>query len=401
MPLSEKDKLSHEDIKALMDNPSADMKIQVIEKLSHQYNEKELTSSQVQLAEQIFRLLMKQAEIEVRKALSENLMTSDVIPADVVNTLARDVEEVSLPILEFSEVLSDDDLVDIIQSTKTHQAQLAIASRSNVSQEVSGALVETHDAEVVETLLHNDQADISDTDLEQVVDEFAESKQVVESVITRNVLPPRIVEHLTKTVSTAIQKDLETKYKKSFSDIRELFQESGEVAALTFMGMDKADKDLLLMIDDLERHGQLLMALQPGSGVLSQMLDKSEKEGCATPLAALAVGHLRLFEITMARFTGVPFSNVRKLVADDEAGLKALYERASLPPKLYEAVQVVVRVIKFMEKEARRESGARACDDLPHFIKLLMQAANEKRFHGLSYFITAIRKNMKSAQEDW
>ena len=56
------------------------------------------------LAEDIFRIMVKDAEVRVRQALADNLKENLDLPRDVARALANDVDSVSLPIIQFSEV---------------------------------------------------------------------------------------------------------------------------------------------------------------------------------------------------------------------------------------------------------------------------------------------------------
>lgn len=154
----ESDKLSKKDIELLTKEGSSEDKSKVIEKISSQYGKGGFSDSETSLAEEVFRLLLKYSEIGVRKSIAENLMNVDYIPRDILLSLAKDIEDVSQPILEFSDLLTDDDLLDIISSTENPSAQVSIASRASLSEQVSGALVDTKRDEVVENLLNNSGA---------------------------------------------------------------------------------------------------------------------------------------------------------------------------------------------------------------------------------------------------
>ena len=396
----DKEKLSQDDIKALMEHPDTDTKIDVIKKLSKQYTTEDFTDAQVKLAEQIFRLLLRQAEIEVRRALSENIMYSRMIPHDVVLSLAKDVEEVALPVLEFSEVLTDDDLIEIIKSTEKIASKIAIAKREHVSKNVSTALIDVKDEDVVDTLLQNEGAEIADKSFKTVVDTFPHSERIVESMITHGSIPSTIITQMTEKVSGVIQKKLEKKYKGSFNEISTFFQESSEVASLKFMGMRSIDNELMDLVDDLEREKKLEQALHPVHGMLTQLLDGMEQLGKLTPISALAMGHLTLFEISLSRLTGVPHHNVHKLAQDSEGGLTALYEKAQLPPKLFDAIKFVVEVIREMNKEAEETGMPKAREDLNVMIKNIINQSKGKKIKNLAHFISIVRHHIESGKKD-
>ena len=64
-----------------------------------------------EIAEQIFRLLVKDTALAVREALAARIKNNPEIPRDIVLHMAADVEQVAVPVLEASAVFSDADLV--------------------------------------------------------------------------------------------------------------------------------------------------------------------------------------------------------------------------------------------------------------------------------------------------
>ena len=96
------------------------------------FMESPLTDSERCHAEDVLRELSQSVELRVRETLSEQLKTSKILPHDIAIVLANDVESVALPILEFSEVLTDADLVEIVKS-KVAPQQSAVARRERRS----------------------------------------------------------------------------------------------------------------------------------------------------------------------------------------------------------------------------------------------------------------------------
>lgn len=393
--------LSKDDITALINNPDADTKIRVIEKISDQYSSAKFSKSQSELAEQIFRLLCQQAEVEVRKALSENLMSNTSIPHDIVLSLARDVEEVSAPVLEFSEILTEQDLLEIIQSTEKKQILMSVSSRSTVQESVSDALVDKKVEDVTGNLIKNDGARIAQQTFEKAIQDNSDSEEIAEAILKRATVPTKVIELMTRTVSAAISKKLESKYKKSFKEINQFFKESAEVAALKFQESKPIDDDLIKVVDDLEERGLLEDALHPMHGMLTQLLDGLEQMGHVSPIAALQRGHLTLFEVMLARATSVPITNVHKLVVDTEGGLRALYERAQLPANIYDAVRFITTIILRINDEARKNKKPLSHNNLTLLIKYIVQASHGTNIPGLAKFVERMRENVERTQSEW
>lgn len=394
-------KLSSDDVKMLTQGGNVDTKIKVIDKISGQYANKTFSDKEKGLADEIFRLLLKYAEVGVRKSLSENLMNTDAVPRDILLSLAKDIDDVSRPILEFSEILTDEDLVDIVKTSGSKDKQIAISKRDGLSQTVSGALVDVNEADVITSLLENATAQVSDQDYNKIIDNHSSKEEIIESLITRGSISPEIVVNVTKKVSQVIRGKLEKKYSCNFDKINTLFKESGEIAAFRFGNMKMFGDDLLELINMLESNNQLEQALDPIHGKLTFILNDFEPIGQFVPISAVALGNKTMFEICMSRITGVKFSNIRKLVTDLDHGLKALFERASLPEALFDAVRFSIWVINQMDEEAVKFGTPKAREDLHEYIKKIITLSRGKKIKNLSSFISIVKKHIDRAQGEW
>jgi len=166
-------KLSKSDIERQLTDPSVDTRAEAAAKIAVFYDASaDFGDQEKKLAEEIFSLMCKDAEERVQMALSVNLKDCAFLPRDIARTLADDVGSVSNPILAYSSVLNDDDLIEIIQSNG-EEKQKVIASRSVVSENVSDALIDARNEAVVGTLVANDGAAISIGSMQRVLDDFA------------------------------------------------------------------------------------------------------------------------------------------------------------------------------------------------------------------------------------
>jgi hypothetical protein len=113
-------------------------------------------------------------ETEARAHVAKLLAPLERAPGSVVLKQANDVIEVAGPLLEFSNVLSDDDLIEIAE----HQSEahrVAIASRKGLTGRV-GEAIATFGAEPSLTrLLNNDQARLSHKAVEKIAERALEN----------------------------------------------------------------------------------------------------------------------------------------------------------------------------------------------------------------------------------
>lgn len=116
-------------------------------------------------------LLAKDQITKVRGILSEALKDVADAPPDVIKTLALDTEiEVSGPVLEFSPVLTDDDLLEIIEKGPAKGGLSAISKRYEVTEPVSDSIVNTNDVEAIADLLSNNSAQIREATLDDLIE---------------------------------------------------------------------------------------------------------------------------------------------------------------------------------------------------------------------------------------
>jgi len=123
--------------------------------------------------------------------------------------LARDPEiSVAAPILEFSPVLTDEDLLDIIQSSPLTASLVAISKRINVGEEVSNAIVGTADVDAITALLNNQSAQIREAALDAIIDAAPVYPSWHEPLIQRRQLPGRAALRIANFVADALLQKL-------------------------------------------------------------------------------------------------------------------------------------------------------------------------------------------------
>jgi uncharacterized protein (DUF2336 family) len=116
-------------------------------------------------------MLAKDQAVNVREVLSDALKEVADAPPDVIRRLAWDVEAaVATPVLRFSPVLTDQDLLDIILAKPSDGAVAAISERTDVSEDISDAIIQSDDENAIGLLLGNHSAMIREQTLDKVID---------------------------------------------------------------------------------------------------------------------------------------------------------------------------------------------------------------------------------------
>ena len=188
MDLSDANKLSSADVAKLLQDPNVENRADAAAKVASTFGTSELTDGERKIAEDIFRVMLRDAAVRVRQALSESLKDNPDVPRDVATSLAQDVDEVAIPLIEFSSVLTDEDLIGIVR-TRDSSVQKAVAGRKDVSEDLADVLADTGDEEVVATLVGNEGARIKESTFGKVLDKFAGSDIVKAPMAQRGELP--------------------------------------------------------------------------------------------------------------------------------------------------------------------------------------------------------------------
>lgn len=166
----------------------------------------------IRLREFAIDALEKLAEDQVprvRRIIAEEIKDAVNIPVEIVRKLANDLEiSVAGPILEFSPLLSDTDLLEVIACGQVKGTLDFIAKRQSVSSEVSDAVVATLDVSAVSTLLNNENAQIREDTLDFIIDNAHDVETWHEPMTMRSELSLRALRRIAGFVAFSILADL-------------------------------------------------------------------------------------------------------------------------------------------------------------------------------------------------
>ncbi len=359
------------DVERLLTDPSEDSRLQVIEKVSKHYNSHAFAPREHEIAEQIFRLMMKDVAVRVRETLSQRIKENDTIPRDIVLHLAHDVESVALPVLTDSKVFSDADLVSIVEASRDISKLMAISKRDQVSSRVSDALVETRYPQVVSSLLMNDSATIDTRALERILDDFRAEPSVIYAMVERKSLPMNIVERMVSETSSAIAEHLKTKYQLSKEQLHREAGGARDDVLLQLLVRPISDAEMEKLVAQMAAEGRLTVSLA---------------------MTALCRGQLDFYSAAMSRFAGIGLANGRRLISDKgELGFKGIYAKCEMPDTMYPAVRLLLRAAQELEGNEALPGSMLYANRL---VERLLALAGPEPVEYLPYFIALIRQNI-------
>src|SRR5690242_2234726 len=199
--------LTEDDIRTPVKGGTPDEGAPAAPKLCRTIDSEPLGEDDRELAGEILRIMAADAAELVRRALAVTLKSSPLVPRDVANRLARDLEAVALPILNFSPAFTDDDLTEIIRLGGPVR-QVAIAKRPTLSTTVTTAIVDHGAEQAVEAACANDNAEFADRSLAKAVAKFESSQGVLQAIAYRSALPMAVTEKLITLVSDQVREHL-------------------------------------------------------------------------------------------------------------------------------------------------------------------------------------------------
>ena len=142
---------------------------------------------------------------QVRAIVAEHLKHADNVPPAVIRRLAQDVESmVATPVLQYSPLLNDQDLLEIIRITEAEGAVAAIARRSTVAADVADAIAASDDTDAVTALLGNDNAQIREETLDRLIDKAAEVEPWHAPLVKRPQLSTQAVRRIAGFVAASL-----------------------------------------------------------------------------------------------------------------------------------------------------------------------------------------------------
>lgn len=162
---------------------------------------------------QVLEVLAHDQLPRVRAIIAEEIKHAKHAPQPVVSRLARDIETiVAAPILEYSPLLSDHELMEIIHAGASQGGLQAIARRVNVSERLANAIVDANNIAATANLLANPTAKLKGDTLDRVVDLAEQQEPLHEPLARRPELSVNAIRRIATFVSSAILNVLQAEH---------------------------------------------------------------------------------------------------------------------------------------------------------------------------------------------
>jgi uncharacterized protein (DUF2336 family) len=394
-----------EEVEKLRNAPLPEVRVAVAEKVSDYFSHSIFDPFENRLACEILRLLVRDVEVKVRKALSENLKSNPSIPHDIALALSKDVLEVAIPILENSSVLTDEDLIEIIQSAQEMARLEAVARRENVSESVSAALIQTAHQKVVEIVLDNKGAFVSEANMQAVINRFRDNKHVIETLVFRGDLPTAVVFRVMSFVSDQLKAKLESDYNLADKTVEDITDKTMDQVSLSLLEQTQSTRPVASAkrpskVSASENIPDLDSLFDPISFKKTQelvtYLEANKKLSSSLVLRALCEGNLAFFEVGLARLAQIPVINAHTLIwAGTPNALQSLYKRASMPISTLPAIELVLTFTKQECMEAIDKQNNIYIRQ--RIVERIVNGGYDRSVPMMPYFVTLINSRVRTS----
>lgn len=293
--------------------------------LAHFISEDTTNEADRAAAGAVLLILANDTVLTVRKSLAQAVVSSPFVSREVLRALVCDNDEVSLPVLEKSPVMSEADLASVVKAgPKTRQ--IAIAQREKVGTRLAQVIIETCDEDVCTQLLNNPGSMIDKAGFEELLERHGESEVVVEAISRRGDAPVHII---AKLVVDGPNESDEPPMLLSLVQSDSTTDTTIDTRIDVIMGLvrDTDTKDLRDLVTQLH---------------------DSEALTASLILKASFVGRMSFVVEAISILSGVPAKRVNSLLLGKaRLGARAIYLRAGLPPSSFRAFRVALDVYSF------------------------------------------------------
>lgn len=197
----------------LADDPEELVRVELARRISRLVPGADETM-QEDLLERVITLVEKLAADKlprVRAIVAEEIKATENVPPRIIQKLAKDAEiSVAAPVLEYSPLLSDADLMELIAGSAVDGVAEAIARRENMGEEIVEKVARSLDIPAVTALLANPNVQIREDTLDLLITKAIDIEALHEPLVMRPNLSIRAIRRIASFVARSLLEDLLT-----------------------------------------------------------------------------------------------------------------------------------------------------------------------------------------------
>lgn len=260
----------------------------------------------------------------VRRTIAQHVAASDRVSRQLVLGLARDADEIALPVVARSPILTGKDLAELA-ATGSRAVRMEVARRPHLPSEACEAICASGEADAAAALAGNRQADLTSDTLRQLALRFEADAAVREALLERPDLPADTRHRLVHSLAAHISASPFVTAVLGAGRAERLREELQE-RALAAVVEDVPPEELVALVEHLRSGGALTTAVL---------------------LTSVCSGRIDLFATAISRLTGYSERRVREIVAEArQPSFEALMAAAGLPPVVVPLLLAATRIWK-------------------------------------------------------
>ena len=301
------------------------------------------------LLNDIFMILVVEAERDIRQRLAEKLACAHWAPKALVNVLALDDIEIARPIIATSPVLEDRDLIRLlVEATIEHQIE--VARRPRIGPTVVDAILTQEEPAVLTALASNDTAELSSEGMSRLVAASKRIPALRPPLVRHPELTTDLAEQLYVWVGQALRSAIVARFPVDVAALDRTLTEAVRDAHSGGANDSHTDQQGELLIEREEMERRLIAKLHDAGQLRPGYL-----------LRALREGRLSLFEGALAQLGGFTLDQVRMAAGADQPELLALACAAvGVDRSVFTTILTLVRDLNSGRPGGAAEQGYRA-----------------------------------------
>ncbi len=248
-----------------------------------------LSERERRLMREILLRLSSDVEMAIRISLAERLAEDDQAPSELILLLADDRIEVARPVLLRSRILTDEDLLTLLDHLGEEHL-VACAERSHIGERVCASLAQNQSQSVLVALVRNATAQINPQTFETLIEKSKEIAALQGPLAHRADLPASLALRMCDWVSDTLRAHIRLSYP--------------QISAAAEQKLDAATRFVQSPAPSVTPGGSKLVDKLAGAGQL--------KAGFL--LRVLHQGQLDLFDIAFARLLGLEPEQVSQIL---------------------------------------------------------------------------------------
>lgn len=321
--------LSDDDIRTIVRHPNPSVRAIAAQRICREVRSAVLTDIDRRRAHKILSHIANDVATMVRRALAVTLRNSPELPRDVAVKLIADIDNIAVPLLESSPVLTDDDLLSVLRSRAAAKVN-AIARRRTITGDIVNAVIRFGDSHAVANLAANDHVVLEPEAYDEILALSQSDDLIQESLIKRQDLPPVVVEKLIAQVSADVAVKIISRHSVSVETAISVADRTRERASVDMIDQSWVSDDLQSFVKGLFDAGRLTDSLI---------------------IRAASCGQMRFAEHALAVRSGVGIAKAALMMHESGAfGLSALIKRGGLAAHCLPLLRGAIAIFKDLEQ---------------------------------------------------